>query len=610
MADRWAILLAVTAAVGATHPRPVPALAAVGAVAAALLLRRPALLCLAVGALASGLATMALDGLRPPAEGDVVGPAVLVTDPTPSFGGIRAEARLGDRRVELRARGVAADGLRDRLAGEVVHLRGQLRPLAGGSSWASSRHLSGRVQVHLVEGWEDGGVVPRTANGLRRTLDRGAEPLDPVARSLYLGLVIGDDRQQPASLSDDFQGAGLTHLLAVSGQNVAFVLVLGGPVLRRLRLWPRALLALGLIGLFGVMTRFEPSVLRASLMAALALLARTAGSPFPRVRVLALAVAALLLVDPLLVRSVGFQLSVAASAAIVVLAAPLERALPGPSWLRAPLSVTVAAQLGVAPVLVNTFGPLPVASLPANLLAVPVAGLVMVWGLTAGMVAGVAGTTAAQVVHLPTRLLLGWLAEVASRTAGLPLGQLDVAHLVALTAGLGVAVAARHLTVARPAVAAWEARLRRGGLGLAGAALATAVLTAQVPPGLRATLRPGLVRWQAQGTEVVVLGGAGGRTTLGPAAVLAALREADVDGIDLLVLADSSIGLDLAAAVDDRHPLGAVLVVGADASDAQAAVGAPVVRAPSTPRVVVVGALELRLTPVTDRLVVEARPRP
>ena len=67
----------------------------------------------------------------------------------------------------------------------------------------------------------------------------GAAPLDPRARSLFTGLVIGDDREQPADLADAFRGAGLTHLLAVSGQNVAFALALAGPLLRRLRLWPR-----------------------------------------------------------------------------------------------------------------------------------------------------------------------------------------------------------------------------------------------------------------------------------------------------------------------------------------------------------------------------------
>src|SRR4029453_19253711 len=118
-----------------------------------------------------------------------------------------------------------------------------------------------------------------------------------------------------------------------------------------------------------------------------------------------------------LVRSVGFQLSACAALAIVVVSPPLQAALPGPAPLREAVAVTLAAQLGVAPVLLATFGPIPVASLPANLLGVPVAGLVMVWGLTAGLLAGVAGDPLAAVLHQPTQLALAWLDLVAERTA-------------------------------------------------------------------------------------------------------------------------------------------------------------------------------------------------
>ena len=218
-----------------------------------------------------------------------------------------------------------------------------------------------------VEGWRSGEAPSRVANGLRRILVAGTESMSDRQRALYTGLVIGDDRAQPADLADDFLGAGLTHLLAVSGQNVAFALAMVGPVLRRLRLWPRLFVTLGVIGLFGIMTRFEPSVLRASAMAALAALVVTVGHPTARVRVIALAVVTLLVVDPLLVQAVGFRLSVAAATGIVVLAPSIERVLPGPRVFREALGVTLAAQLGVAPILLSAFGPIPVASLPAKL---------------------------------------------------------------------------------------------------------------------------------------------------------------------------------------------------------------------------------------------------
>src|SRR5205814_8943014 len=115
--------------------------------------------------------------------------------------------------------------------------------------------------------------------------------------------------------------------------------------------------------------------------------------------------------------SVGFLLSVGACVGIAVLARPIADALPGPRPLAGALGVTMAAQLGVAPVLVPVFGGLPVASLPANLLAVPAAGPVMMWGIAAGLPAGVAGGAAARLVDVPTRLLIGWIAAVARWSA-------------------------------------------------------------------------------------------------------------------------------------------------------------------------------------------------
>lgn len=584
MSDRWAVALAAAAALGAHHPSGLPLLAAVAIAGAALHRRSPLLLCVAVALCTSALSQRALDGLTGVEAGDVAASVTLVTDPEPTLGGLRADARLGARRVELRASGRSADDLEHLLAGEVVHLRGSLAPAPPDAPWLVPRHVAGRLTVLKVERTAPGDAVSRLGNGLRRTLVDGAAPLSPVHRSLFTGLVIGDDRAQPAALADDFLGAGMTHLLAVSGQNVAFCLVLAGPLLRRLRLWPRLAATLAVIGLFGVVTRFEPSVLRASAMAALAATVLTIGRPASRVRVIALAGTALVLVDPLLVRAVGFQLSMAAAAAIVVLAPTISRVLPGPAPLREALGVTVAAQLGVAPVLLATFGPMPVASFPANLLAVPMAGLVMVWGVTGGLAAGVLGEPAASVLHVPTHVALQWLELVAARAAGAPLGELHGAHVAAIAAGLlaGVRV--------------------RAGVGVAAVAVLAAVVVAHAPPPLRANPMVGLVRWHAGGTDVVVLGGVGGRASLGPRPVLEALRRAGVDAIDLLVVADGAVPERTLAAVAAAHPIGEVVAHGS------AATGAGVTRAPPRETVVSVGGLAVRLVPTADRLVVDARP--
>ena len=86
-------------------------------------------------------------------------------------------------------------------------------------------------------------------------------------------------------------------------------------------------------------------------MAAITLLAALGGRPASTVRVLAYAVIALLLADPFLLHSVAFALSCGASAGIALFSSRFTARLPGPRWVREPLAVSIAAQIGVSPIL-------------------------------------------------------------------------------------------------------------------------------------------------------------------------------------------------------------------------------------------------------------------
>jgi hypothetical protein len=122
MSDAAAVVLAVVAAAGAWVARPMAAPALGVAISAlALSLRRPLVLCIGVALLASGMGARAWAGLAPPASRSVDSVVTLVDDPTDgAFGAVRADVRVGRRRVEMWARGDAADALRARLAGEPV----------------------------------------------------------------------------------------------------------------------------------------------------------------------------------------------------------------------------------------------------------------------------------------------------------------------------------------------------------------------------------------------------------------------------------------------------------------------------------------------------------
>jgi competence protein ComEC len=578
--DARALALAAAAVAGAVAPARGALAAGVVVAIGAAVARWPALRWLAVALVASGLAQRSLDGLDGVEPGLLTSEVTLLSDPAPNFDGVRVDVRWAGRRLQATADGIAADALRPRLAGEIVAVRGSVRAADPGKPWLVARHIAGELEVLRVDGWEPGDPASRIANAVRRTLVSGGSPLAERQRSLFTGLVIGDDRDQPVDLADSFRGAGLTHLLAVSGQNVAFVLALAGPGLRRLRLWPRLVATLVVIAMFGLLTRFEPSVLRASAMAALAVTMAMPGLPTSRLRVVGLAITGLVLVDPLLVRAAGFQLSACAAIAIVVLAPRITPVLWGPAPVREALAVTLAAQLGVAPVLLATFGPIPVASLPANLLCVPVAGMVMVWGLTAGLAAGVVGARVAALLHLPTQLALGWLELVADRTSRAPLGELGVANVVALAVGLAVAVLGFR-----------RRGIRRAGTLLAVAAVAAAVVVAHRPPPLRSTLAPGVVRWHQGDVDVLVLGGVGGRTRISGPGALQGLRRAGVGTIDLLVVADPSVPDSVVELILGAHVAGATRT------------------ADDGPGTIELGRLTVRVVAVPGRLVVDAVPR-
>jgi competence protein ComEC len=433
--DRAMVAVAVGAGLGALWSHPVPLVAAGAAVSTALLFRRPVLLCIGAALLASCLGARSWDGLRgTPTSGRVAGVATLVTDPVDEWGGSRAELRLGRRRVEARTRGEQARRLRARSAGERVAVVGRLRPLTGRRrAYLLRRHVAAALVVDEVRYHDAGTVWARAGNGVRRLLRQGVASFPDDEQAMFAGIVLGDDRAQPPAAVEAFRASGLAHLLAVSGQNLAFVLALASPLLAFLGRHARLVAALVVLALFGVLTRWEPSVLRATAMAATSLTATAVGRPISTIRVLAIAVTLLLLADPLLVGSVGFLLSVGACTGIALLSGPLTR-----RGLPLALGVTLAAELGVAPVSVRLFGGLPVVSTAANLLAVPAAGPLMMWGMGAGLVAGVLGGRAAVLLHLPTRLLLAWVEGVAERAAALGLGSFRMGHVVALAALAGV----------------------------------------------------------------------------------------------------------------------------------------------------------------------------
>lgn len=560
LSDRGAVAVAVATALGAWWANPVPLWPGALLLGLALWQRRPTLLVIAGLLIGSTMGAKAMAGLSSVEEASHDGLVTLVADPVETRFGYRVDVRAGRYRYELRAHHGAAGAVSRALAGERLIVAGRIKPPPDDAPWLVPRHVRGVLDADRTEFHDHGAAPWRAANRFRALLDRGSQHLPEPTRSLYGGFVLGDARGQPVEVVDDFRASGLTHLLVVSGQNVAFVLVLVGPVIRRQRLVVRWLTTLGVIASFALLTRFEPSVLRASMMAAVAATAVLAGRTSGTLRTLAIAATVLLWIDPLLVRSVAFQLSVAASVGIALLGTRISRWLPGPRWWRDTLGVTLAAQLGVAPVIIPRFGGMPVVSILANLLAVPPSGLVTSWGLPAGVVAGTFGEPIATIAHLPTRLLVGWVAGVARVTSALPFGEAGAVEVV-----VAVAAAAGALGASR-----WHARLDTSGTDSVGLHALRALQACFIALMVAALLTPA-VGLRSHPTHLEVIDGvhlhrAGGATVLviegdpSAARVLEALRVAGVRRLDL-VITESGLGWEMGDALKHRWPLGRELVL-------------------------------------------------
>jgi competence protein ComEC len=376
-------------------------------------------------------------------EGPYVGYATVVGDAATFGRGVRVVLEIEGRRYEAWVYGSPRRRLSEAQDGQRYYVEGVRRRLGANARRAQVRHVVGRVDLEVVGDRLAGSQAAVLAERVRGSLRRGAEAaMSAEAAALFTGLVIGDDARQSPSMIESFRSAGLSHLTAVSGQNVGFVLLAASPLLRRLRAGWRWAATVLLIVWFMALTRFEPSVIRAGLMAALSASAFALGRQQAALRLLALAVGIAVLADPLLVWSVGFWLSVGATAGVIVAGPWLAKAMAGPVWLRLPFAVTLGAQLGVALPSLLVFGRLPVVSVITNLLAVPVAGAVMLYGLPAGLLAGAVPQLAGPLL-LPAEIGVRWVSTVAA------LGARAQPGLVADLAGWAAVVAACAAMVVR-----------------------------------------------------------------------------------------------------------------------------------------------------------------
>ncbi|MCB2229384.1 ComEC family competence protein [bacterium] len=220
--------------------------------------------------------------------------------------------------------------------------------------------------------------------------------LSPTTAALAKGYLLGETRDIPIDIYTMFRDSGTLHVLAVSGSNVALVILVCHLLMRPLG-WTRGrryAVLLGVVAVYAGLCYFEPSVMRASLMAALVILAKSVRRKVDLNQIVALTASIILIIDPAQFFDIGFQLSFATAWGLIFIVPRITVLLEKHHsrvwyrWLVFPLIVSLVAQVVSTPLVAFYFERLPLLSVPANLIIVPLVSI------------GVMGITVLPLIHL------------------------------------------------------------------------------------------------------------------------------------------------------------------------------------------------------------------
>jgi competence protein ComEC len=317
--------------------------------------------------------------------------------------------------------------------GLVVTVGGSLEPIRDDDygRYLTGVGVSATVRASSLAVVGESGDTADVVEGVRRAADDAlTRALPEPEAGLAAGILIGLRDRVDRDLASAFVVAGVSHVVAISGWNIAIV---GAAIAALLGRWPRrrrSIATLGATAVYTILTGASASVLRAAVMAAVVLLARESGRPGRAATALGWAVAGLLITGPSLVTDPGFALSAAATGGLIAWATPLTKRLKLirggviPGWLCSSLGVSLAAEAATLPIALLWFGRVPIVAPLVNLAVVPVVAPAMAAGaiaLVGGFVAaaGAPGITAV-VLGLPAWAALAFIVGIVRAAAVLP----------------------------------------------------------------------------------------------------------------------------------------------------------------------------------------------
>jgi len=296
-----------------------------------------------------------------------------------------------------------------------------------------------RVNSQTAAFLEPSGMQPSKIQAMRQRIVRSQlsqlnVPEGPLISAIALGKQAVD---LPYNIRDYFVQAGLAHAIAASGTQVSMVLALVIALTRRFSKQLQFGFGVGALFLLVGLTGFEASICRAALMGFGTLFALVLSREVKPLGLLLIAATILLLVNPLWIWDLGFQLSFLATLGLVVTAPPLMAKLDWmPPAIASIVVVPIAASVWVLPLLLYVFSVVSPYSILVNIIAAPLLWILSIGGMVsalAGLIFPPAGSVLAQLLDYPAKGLIA-IAQYFSQLPGnsVAVGQVSVFQLIAL----------------------------------------------------------------------------------------------------------------------------------------------------------------------------------
>jgi len=248
---------------------------------------------------------------------------------------------------------------------------------------------------------------------------------------LLSGMVLGAKEALSYDLYSKMKASGLAHLVVASGSNIALVAVTVLAMLASLPKFNKYVVTLVIIWMYAMLAGMDPPIIRATIMLSSIWVAKLIGRKTSGIWVLFITSLIMLIINPYIIFSLSFQLSIAATTGLILYCQPLEaiiiKLLPNRKffkWLAGVIVQPLAAQILIMPLMLHYFGTTNLLSIIANMAVAFLVTPIVIGGMFLLIVSFI--PLLGSIIAIPLELALKYLNWVGNHTAVISFANLNV----------------------------------------------------------------------------------------------------------------------------------------------------------------------------------------